>query len=167
MSFLYVITDDNDIILNITDTNEINLEGIEPGTCRIWGWSYRGVPENGDIFIGSPLQDLEAADCSDISDDFVTVVRDEVLATDDFQELSIDINVFPNPATNFFQVEAVGTSNALQIEVYDVSGRLVIQNNVDNTNVRVNISSLKDGLYLVNVVDTQTGQGAVTRIIKR
>ena len=168
LSFLYVITDDNDVILNITDTNEINLESVAPGTCRIWGWSYRGTPENGAGFIGESIFELDAQDCSDISDDFVTVVRqDELLATDDFQELSIDINVFPNPATNFFQVEAAGTSNALQIDVYDVSGRLVIQNNVDTTNARVDISSLKDGLYLVNVVDTQTGQGSVIRIVKR
>ena len=167
LSFLYVITDDNNIILNITDTNVIDLEGVEPGTCRIWGWSYRGVPENGDIFIGDPLQALEDADCSDVSDNFVTVVRGDVLATNDLQGQRIEINVFPNPATNFLQIEAIGTSNDLQIEVYDVSGRLVIQNNIDNTNARVNISSLNSGLYLINVVDNQTGQNTVRRIIKR
>jgi len=74
-SYGYVITDaETDVILNIVFNNEINLDGAGPGTCQIWGWNYSNLGE-GASFIGGPLQALRDADCSDISEDAITVVR--------------------------------------------------------------------------------------------
>ena len=73
LTFDYVITDDNDIILAIAADGPIDLDGAGVGVCRIWGWSYRGLDET--AFIGLPLADLQAADCSDISSNFITVNR--------------------------------------------------------------------------------------------
>ncbi|MEL6810581.1 MAG: T9SS type A sorting domain-containing protein, partial [Bacteroidota bacterium] len=78
LSYRYVITnEDASEILAITGSTEISLDGAGPGTCQIWGWSYRGVPDNGAAFIGGPLADLDAEDCSDISDNVITVIREE------------------------------------------------------------------------------------------
>ena len=61
--------------MNIVDTNTIDLEGVFAGTCQIWGWSYRGMADNGASFIGGPIADLNVAECSDISENAVTIVR--------------------------------------------------------------------------------------------
>ncbi|MEM7187653.1 MAG: T9SS type A sorting domain-containing protein, partial [Bacteroidota bacterium] len=78
LSYRYVITnEDASEILAITDSDTISLDGAGPGICQIWGWSYRGLADNGASFIGSPLSDLQAVDCSDLSDEAITVIREE------------------------------------------------------------------------------------------
>jgi hypothetical protein len=76
LSYRYVITnEDSSEILGISPSATIDLNGAGVGTCKIWGWSYRGLADNGASFIGSPLADLQAVECSDISDNAVTVIR--------------------------------------------------------------------------------------------
>ncbi len=93
LSYRYVITDDQNTILDIVNTNSINLTGAGPGTCRIWGWSYRGTPNNGLDFIGEPLADLDAVNCSDISENWVTVIR----VAPEAGTVSIDVDTTGNP----------------------------------------------------------------------
>ena len=77
LSFWYIITDDQDNILgfhNSADGPTLDLSGAPAGTCRVWGWSYRGLP---DPVVGQPLSSLDPAGaCADISDDFITVYRE-------------------------------------------------------------------------------------------
>jgi len=74
LSYRYVITDAaTGVILNIVNTNSIDLNGVEAGTCEIWGWSYRGLDQS--LFIRQPLQALRDASCSDISAESIEVVR--------------------------------------------------------------------------------------------
>lgn len=40
--FVYVITDDNNIIIGIPPSDSQNFEGAGVGTCRVWGFSYTG-----------------------------------------------------------------------------------------------------------------------------
>ncbi len=108
LSYRYVITDETDTILNIVNTNSISLDGAGPGICRIWGWSYRGTPDNGAGFIDGPLADLEAVNCSDISDNFITVNRLETL------EAKIVIN--ETDGDNIVQLKNIGTASL------DISG---------------------------------------------
>jgi len=76
LSYRYVITDAvTGLILNVVNTNIIDLESVEPGTCQIWGWSYRGVEGNGLNQVGQPLSALDDLPCSDISENTITVVR--------------------------------------------------------------------------------------------
>ena len=77
LSYWYIITDDADNILgfhNSTDGPTLDLSGAPAGTCRIWGWSYRGLP---DPVVGEPLSSIAPdGSCADISDDFITVYRE-------------------------------------------------------------------------------------------
>ena len=76
LSYWYIITDaDNNILgfANSAETNSLDLSSAPPGTCRVWGWSYRGLP---DPVIGDPLSTLMDDGCEDISDGFITVYRE-------------------------------------------------------------------------------------------
>ncbi|MFT7121814.1 MAG: hypothetical protein ACJAZ9_002002, partial [Neolewinella sp.] len=77
LSYWYIITDDANNILgfaNSADTNTLDLSGAPAGTCRIWGWSYRGLP---NPVMGEPLSSLDPdGACADISDEFITVYRE-------------------------------------------------------------------------------------------
>lgn len=70
---VYILTGDDNGILNFSNEPFFNLEGAPVGTCRIWSATYRGS------LTFAPGEDITAAiisdDCFDLSDDFVTVVR--------------------------------------------------------------------------------------------
>ncbi len=77
LSYWYIITDDNNAILgfaNSADTNTLDLSAAPAGTCRIWGWSYRG---EGDPMVGDDISTLTDGACEAISDNFITVIRQE------------------------------------------------------------------------------------------
>ncbi len=109
LSYRYVITDEDNKILNIMSSNSINLDSAGPGTCRIWGWSYRGTPENGAGFINGPLANLEAVNCSDISDNFITVNR--------LESLGAKIVINETDGDNIVQLKNIGTAS-LDISSY-------------------------------------------------
>ncbi len=77
LSYWYIITDadNNDAILGFVNSavsNTLDLSGAPAGTCRIWGWNYRGLP---DPVIGAPLSTLMDDFCEDVSEGFITVNR--------------------------------------------------------------------------------------------
>jgi hypothetical protein len=72
LNYLYVVTDTNNVILAVSDTPAINLEGAGPGICRIWGLSFAGTINSG---IGDDADSLDVDGCFDLSDNFIKVDR--------------------------------------------------------------------------------------------
>ncbi len=64
----------------------------------------------------------------------------------------IPVNVQPNPASNWLLVNA--PQYIQQIEVYDLAGKKVFQQNYDNfsTEIRLNVNDYQSGMYVVNVI---------------
>ncbi len=77
LSYWYIITDDNNKILafaNSANTNNLDLSGAPPGTCRIWGWNYRGLS---DPIQGDDISTLDNDNCESISENYIEVIREE------------------------------------------------------------------------------------------
>lgn len=74
--YAYVITNDSNIILNITDDSFANFENAGLGDCRVWGLSYEGelLAEAGD---NAATTDL-ASECFELTENFLTIVRREI-----------------------------------------------------------------------------------------
>ena len=74
-AYTFIITDDNNIILDIVDGNTANFEGAPAGICRIWGLSYTGnlTANVGDDAAAVALSD----DCFELSGNFIEVIRQE------------------------------------------------------------------------------------------
>lgn len=81
------------------------------------------------------------------------------------QSLSFDI--YPNPTSDFININFNNFKNEIEkFEVYNLEGRL--QNDsiiIDKENQSVNISSLKQGMYLL-VVHTVSGKSNTVKFIK-
>lgn len=70
-SFSFVVTDENNTILAVSDTSVFDLEGLGIGTLRIWGLSFSG---NLTAQLGDPAATTVLSDqCYDLSDNFVTI----------------------------------------------------------------------------------------------
>ena len=92
--------------------------------------------------------------CSSVDTISLTVdVCSDISATND---ISVSANVYPNPsAGGIFNVETTGTiGNKALLSVYDVTGRLVLSNNVKTTNYIVDMSSFATGMYTL-VINTE------------
>ena len=150
-SYLYVITDAvTGLILDVVDTDEISLDGAGSGTCQIWGWSYTGVPGNGRNQIGLPLSSLDNLDCSDISDNAITVIREEAFGG----TVAIDLEATGNPnGTTSFN----GDTEAVICIDTQADPLVVIHENegAENLSYRYVITDAATGLIL-NVVGSDT-----------
>ncbi len=72
-NFNYLVTDTNNVILQLAFTDAINFETLPAGTCRVWGLGYDGIPtaQPGLVAGVDPL----ATQCSALSENFVTVTK--------------------------------------------------------------------------------------------
>lgn len=79
------------------------------------------------------------------------------------------VSVFPNPANDAVTINAANVATgAIEISITDVSGKILVTDNLNNTGKQaratLNISSLTPGLYFVRV---RTGdQNFVTKLVK-
>lgn len=70
-----------------------------------------------------------------------------------YAEKAITINAYPNPFINSTRIEVQGeTFNSLQLNVYDLSGRLIGTQNANNTNgFTVQKADLTNGTYIFEI----------------
>ena len=77
------------------------------------------------------------------------------------------MTLYPNPAKEYVDIRVDGDVNVTGMEVYDVYGKVVrtVVGANNNTSIRINVSDLSAGMYLVRVT---TEQGVVTkRFVKK
>ena len=70
------------------------------------------------------------------------------------------INLFPNPAGDQLNVSMDGVDKKTEIKVYNLMGKLVMQQQSSNTLTQLNISKLSAGFYLVHVNDGKETRSA-------
>jgi len=69
-------------------------------------------------------------------------------------EPKIEIFIFPNPTTDFVNVNMVGhesVSSQSSYQLYDLQGRLLKQDTVTQTETQINVTDLRAAIYLLQV----------------
>jgi Lamin Tail Domain/Secretion system C-terminal sorting domain/Calx-beta domain len=74
-NYVFVITDANDMILEIVTTSPVSLDAYGEGTFHIWGLSYTGNLDMETVGMGMPVNGIIADQCADISNNFATIIR--------------------------------------------------------------------------------------------
>jgi hypothetical protein len=75
--------------------------------------------------------------------------------------LDFDFSVYPNPATEYVDIKLSGSDQLTGFYLYDLTGKLIFQKRVENENLsvssttRIDVSSLRPGIYLVKLADVQ------------
>lgn len=84
-----------------------------------------------------------------------------ILNTED-NELENQLNVYPNPISDYFTVELATHQSNVSVKLYNVMGELLLQRNIENHLLKIDISDLSTGIYLLEITDVKDN-----RVIKR
>ncbi|HQK38622.1 MAG TPA: T9SS type A sorting domain-containing protein, partial [Flavobacterium alvei] len=87
--------------------------------------------------------------------------KPSTLGTDKF-EVNGEIYLYPNPATNYFTLNATTS----KVEIYSITGQLVKSFANQSEENQYSISDLNQGIYLVKVVD-ENNELKVMRLLKQ
>jgi hypothetical protein len=146
---------------NTTYNEDVSL-GLGCYTLNVYDYDDDGISwwANND---GNGLLTLREANnriIKNFEPDFGDNIRynftiDYPLSYDDVN--TFGLNLYPNPANDFINIEVEGRSEEAIVQVYDINGKLIIDNTVQLkqgfVNVQLPISNLADGVYYVNVID--------------
>jgi len=73
--------------------------------------------------------------------------------TNDLRDRTLD--VYPNPATNYFVVYNYSNEKGRAMELFDITGRLVKKQAILNLSTRVAINELSAGIYILKINDVK------------
>jgi hypothetical protein len=79
-------------------------------------------------------------------------------------DFSTHFKVFPNPAQDKITVASEIVSKNSTIEIFDMNGRLLQSLNFNSVKKEINISDLKEGVYVIKI--TNQGKGAFFKFVK-
>ncbi|NML70741.1 T9SS type A sorting domain-containing protein [Chryseobacterium sp. RP-3-3] len=90
------------------------------------------------------------------------------LATDDIRQTdgknaNADIQIYPNPVTEYFSVKTKGSDKIQTVKIYDATGKLI--RNITNTTEKINVSDISSGIYFIRI-KTDKGEH-LGKIIKK
>ena len=72
-----------------------------------------------------------------------------------FEDQTILLGAYPNPATENFNIISK-SANAVKVEVYDLSGRLIENQTFNNDAVSINVNNYTAGMYVYKVLDADS-----------
>ncbi|SHK44196.1 ELWxxDGT repeat protein [Epilithonimonas mollis] len=90
-----------------------------------------------------------------------SVTADEAMSVTDINKNSFSI--YPNPADNFINIS--GDNVITSVQVYDYSGKLLLNNPANSKKLELNISSLHKGNYVIKILSAQ--KSSSYKIIKK
>ena len=94
-----------------------------------------------------------------------TMIIEQNLSTNEFENFSDKILVFPNPTNNFITIEnEENSSEYFKYKIFDLMGRPIIGGN-SKFNEEINVESLTIGNYIIQL-ETENGQKLTKKLIK-
>lgn len=135
-----------------TNTNAVgfdragNVYAVSNNNERLGGWALPNI--NNSFVTPAPLSQV----LKGIKTGFT------------YPKTSLDIVVYPNPATNFATVKS--NNDMLQsVIIFDANGRTIQQQNIQGLQADIDMSELNSGIYIMNIKTTQ--KTVNIRVIKR
>lgn len=169
LPYLYVLTDENNIVLGYLNGNSFDFEGRTEPKLRVWGLSYHGAAPTATDVPASEL--IGAGDCAAFSQNFVSIaaIVDPTLQDN---ATSLRATAQPNPATDRVTLrvwadEKVKSASATVL-IMDASGRVRDQYRLPEWSgfqqAELDISRLEEGVYTVQIRSAENV--AVLRVVK-
>ena len=75
---------------------------------------------------------------------------------DDIIEVKSEIFVFPNPTTDYVNINMKGVqleNHQFSYQIYDLQGRFIKQSTIDRAETQINLNELSSAIYLLQVLE--------------
>ncbi|WP_033961402.1 DUF7619 domain-containing protein [Psychroserpens jangbogonensis] len=153
----------HDYVVTRTDNNlewvfdNINLPAEQDDADGSIGYVYFKIKPKTGYAIGDIIPNSSAIyfdfNAPIITNTFETEFVEELLSVSEFD--FNDFEVFPNPAKDKFTVK-LNTSINGTLSVYDIQGKLILDQNVTESNlIEMNVSQLQNGMYFIKLKSDQ------------
>ena len=110
---------------------------------------------------------VDGQSLSELSFDFL-VERQELILdegcdmmTSTYEPSDLKVNIFPNPASNFININVNGAIN-YSVTLHDVDGRII---NTNQNVSKLNTMLIKSGIYILKIIDNKTGEEIIKKIV--
>lgn len=79
----------------------------------------------------------------------------------------INVSIFPNPVTKFININNVDVSLISKLEIYNVIGKKIFQNENISENNRIDFNNFDKGVYILKLLDANNKNYYTKNIIKK
>lgn len=88
----------------------------------------------------------------------------EFMPMANLEEESIEVSVYPNPASDVLNIKLKAYSTA-NIQLIDLEGRVIIDQNLQGVSLNINVQEVKAGTYFVRVRDEEATSSSKVMIV--
>ena len=152
LDYTFVITDENNNILDFTNERIIDFNVGPEGEVRVYGWSHNN--RNAPV-IGQDIASLEEVSCGDLTSNFIRVIKVSTgspCTVNTFDIADFDWEVFPNPANEILYVRNMGVYNIDRLSILSMSGEILYtEMNINQAEYSISLDHLSPGTYLVQM----------------
>ncbi len=93
------------------------------------------------------------------------VTMEGLLSTPDAQNSAASLSLYPNPVSNQFTIASNNQDALSNVNIFDMSGKMVFSQKVNTSEYQHDASGLKSGIYLVEAT-TQSGAKQSMKLVK-
>lgn len=129
--------------------NESGIISYTPNFTGSNNFTTFGEDINGELYVAK-------------SSTIYKIVDTSVLANSDFKKAGYSI--FPNPANNEFFIKNPNGFSNLKVTVFDISGKMLLSQSIENESNKIATSALSSGMYLVKLED-KSGAFYTTKLV--
>ena len=76
--------------------------------------------------------------------------------------LESDVSIYPNPASDYLIMEQLNGSST--VKIFTLDGRLVYNNQQENSYLKIDINEWSKGMYLIEISDQSTGSSVTKKV---
>jgi hypothetical protein len=148
--------------------NNINLPDSVSNEPASHGFVSFKVKLNNNINLGTAIENT-AYIYFDFNAPIVTntaINTIDILTSKQMVELNENLSVYPNPAKNelFIKSNNIKAGTLAYFEMYNIAGEIVLSQNINQNNMKVDLNGLSQGLYLLKT--NVEGVVSTVKIIK-
>ena len=139
---------EKDVVIDVTEpvgktsgsaTANIPLDGLTPSASLTSGHFY---------FLFVVIENSDAVKANKGLNPII--ILDKSLSTEE-QLLKDSIRLYPNPASSFINIQKDDAYDSLQFDIYNLSGKKVLSDNINSNSKKISTHNLSSGIYLMRI----------------
>ncbi len=88
-----------------------------------------------------------------------------IINSDNIQKNSIEMKLFPNPATEFFNIEVNEYADDMDYQLISTGGQIIETGRFNADKIRINTNNLGKGMYFVRIFSKELGVNKTEKIM--